>query len=188
MIENHNLEFANSGVLNAPNTNAFKEVSVIQSKDRQNINKQSSEKYLYFYFSALIFIYVLLFINYLMTNNWYEENRHYINLRPIIICDDYIHNLEKCLNDTQKSASMLKKEGDIYVYDTKLICKDDNDKLQACFDKVHSFSQRCQIYLNDLYLCKNKTGNNINKCLNNNLFNCWRPYNVINITKVYKDL
>ena len=87
-----------------------------------------------------------------------------------------------------KSASMLKKEGDIYVYDTKLICKEDNDKLQSCFDKVHSFSQRCQIYLNDLYLCKNKTGNDINKCLNNNLFNCWRPYNVINITKVYEDL
>ena len=188
MIENNNLEFSNNGMLNIPNSNKFKEVSVIQSKDKQIINRRSSEKYFIFYFSTLIFIYVLFFINYLKTNNWYEENRHHINLRPISICDDYIKNLEKCLNETQKSAAMLKKEGDIYVYDTKLICKDDNDKLQTCFDKVHAFSQRCQIYLNDLYLCKNKTGSEISKCLNNNLINCWRSYNVINITKVYDDL
>ena len=55
MIENHNLEFSNNGMLNGPNANSFKEVSVIQSKDRQINNKQSSEKYLIFYFSTLIF-------------------------------------------------------------------------------------------------------------------------------------
>ena len=60
----------------------------------------------------------------------------------------------------------MKQEGGAYVYDTKLICKDDNDKLQSCFDKVHSFRQRCQIYLNDFFLCKNKTGSNIKKCIN----------------------
>ena len=113
MIENHNLEFSNNGMLNNRNTNSFKEVSVIQSKDRQIMSKKTNEKYFIFYFSTLIFIYILFFINYLKTNNWYEENRHYINLRPISICDDYIKNLEKCLNETQKSASMLKKEGDI---------------------------------------------------------------------------
>ena len=188
MIENHNLDYSNNGMLNNQNINAFKEVSVIHSKEKQINSKKSSEKYFISYFSTLIFIYILFFINYLKTNNWYEENRHYINLRPISICNDYIKNLEKCLNETQKSASMLKKEGDIYVYDTKLICKEENDKLQTCFDKVHSFSQRCQIYLNDLFLCKNKTGNGINKCLNSNLINCWRSYNVINITKVFEDL
>ena len=188
MIENNNLDLSNNGILNNPNQNNFKEVSVIQSKDKESKSKKASGKYFIIYISTIIFIYFLFFINYLKTNNWYEENRHYINLRPISICDEYIKNLEKCLNETQKSAAMLKKEGDVYVYDTKLICKDDNDKLQTCFDKVHSFSQRCQIYLNDMFLCKNKTGNEIDKCLNNNLFNCWRPYNVINITKVYEDL
>ena len=79
MIENNNLEFSNNGMLNNPNTNIFKEVSVIQSKDRQTINKKTSEKYFIIYFSTLIFIYILFFINYLKTNNWYEENRHYIN-------------------------------------------------------------------------------------------------------------
>ena len=188
MIENHNLESSNNGILNNPNNNQFKEVSVIQSKDKQIINKKTSEKYLILYFLVIIFIYVLFFINYLKTSNWYEENRHYINLRPISICDEYIKSLEQCLKEKQKSVSMLKKEGDVYVYDTKLICKDDNDKLQTCFDKVHAFSQRCQIYLNDLYLCKNKTGSEFKKCLNNNLINCWRSYSVINITKVYDDL
>ena len=188
MIENQNLESSNNDILNNQGPNNVKEVSVIQSKDKQVTKKKTNEKYMILYFLTLIFIYFLFFINYLKTNNWYEENRHYINLRPISICNYYIKNLEKCLNETQKSASMLKKEGDVYVYDTKLICKDDNDKLQSCFDKVHSFSQKCQIYLNDLYLCKNQTGSNINKCLNSNLINCWRAYNIVNITKVYEDL
>ena len=188
MIENNNIESSNNGILNNPNQSIFKEVSVIQSKDSQKQNIKSTEKYLFYYFAVIIFIYILFFINYLKTSNWYEENRHYINLRPISICDDYIKNLEKCLNDTQKSASMLKKEGDFYVYDTKLICKEDNDKLQNCFDKVHLLSQRCQIYLNDVYLCKNQTGSSIDKCLNNNLINCWKAYNLVNITKVYEDL
>ena len=188
MIENNNLDLSNNGILNNQNQNSFKEVSVIQSKDKQIINRKTSEKYFILYISVIIIIYILFFINYLKTNNWYEENRHYINLRPFTICNEYISNLENCLNETQKSASMLKKEGDNYVYDTKLICKDDNDKLQTCFDKVHSFSQRCQIYLNDLFLCKNTTGSNIKKCINNNLINCWRAYNIINITKVYDEL
>ena len=187
MIENQNLDFSNNGMLNNRNSNTFKEVSVIHSKEKI-INKKSTEKYFILYFSTIIFIYILFYINYLKTSNWYEENRHYINLRPISICNVYIENLEKCINETQKSAFMLRKDGDIYVYDTKLICKEDNDRLQSCFDKVQSFSQRCQIYLNDLFLCKNKTGSNINKCINNNMINCWRAYNVINMTKVYEDL
>ena len=188
MIENNNIESSNNGMLNNPNQNTFKEVCVIQSKNREIDNTKTTEKYLFYYFATIILIYILFFINYLKTSNWYEENRHYINLRPISICDDYIKNLEKCLNETQKSASMLKKEGDYYVYDTKIICKDANEKLQNCFDKVHLFSQRCQIYLNDVYLCKNQTGSKIDTCLNNNLVNCWNSYNIINITKVYEDL
>ena len=188
MNENQNLEASNNGILNNQNNNIFNEVSVIQSKEKQIKNKKGSGKYFVMYIFVLIAIYAIFFINYLKTNNWYEENRHYINLKPMTICDDYIKNLEKCLKETQKSASMLKKEGDVYVYDTKLICKEDNDKLKSCFDKVHAFSQRCQIYLNDLYLCKNKTGNEISKCLNNNIINCWRAYNIINITKVFEDL
>ena len=187
MIENQNLDFSHNGMLNNRNSNAFKEVSVIQSKEKI-INKKSSEKYFILYFSVIIFIYILFYINYLKTGNWYEENRHYINLRPISICNVYIQNLEKCINETQKSAFMLRKDGEIYVYDTKLICREDNDRLQSCIDKVQSFSQRCQIYLNDLFLCKNKTGSNINKCINTNMINCWRAYNVINMTKVYEDL
>ena len=188
MNENPNLELSNNGMINNSNSNIFKEVSVIQSKDRQVVNKKSNGKYFLFYFFTLLFIYFLFFINYLKTNNWYEENRHYINLRPISICANYIQNLEICLNETQKKASMLIKEGDSYVYNTKLICKEDNDKLQTCFDRVYLFSQRCQIYLNDLFLCKHKNENKISKCLNDNLINCWRSYNIINITKVYDDL
>ena len=156
MIENNNLDLSNNGIINNPNQNSFKEVSVIQSKEKESKSKRVSGKYFIFYISIIITIYVLLFINYLKTNNWYEENRHYINLRPFSICSEYISNLENCLNETQKTATMLKKEGDNYVYDTKLICKDDNDKLQSCFDKVHSFSQRCQIYLNDFFCAKIK--------------------------------
>ena len=188
MIENNNLDMSNNGILNNPNQNSFKEVSVIQSKEKELKSKKTSGKYFIFYITTILIIYILFFINYLKTNNWYEENRHYINLRPFSICSEYISNLEICLNETQKSASMLKKEGDNYVYDTKLICKEDNDKLQSCFDKVHSFSQRCQIYLNDFFLCKNKTGSSYQKCINNNLINCWRAYNVINISKVYDEL
>ena len=188
MIENNNLDLSNNGISNNQNQNSFKEVSVIQSKEKDSKSKKSGGKYFIIYISAILVIDILFFINYLKTNNWYEENRHYINLRPFSICSEYITNLEKCLNDTQKSADNLIREGDYYVYDTKLICKDDNDKLQSCFDKVHSFSQRCQIYLNDLYLCKNKTGNSINKCINNNIINCWRAYDIINISKVYDEL
>ena len=188
MIENNNIDLSNNSIANNQSQNSFKEVSVIQSKEKETKTKKSSAKNFIIYISVIIFIYILFFINYLKTNNWYEENRHYINLRPFTICNEYITNLESCLNETQKSATNLKKEGDVYVYDTKLICKDDNDKLQSCFDKVHSFSQRCQIYLNDLFLCKNKTGSSFNTCINNNLINCWRAYNIINISKVYDEL
>ena len=188
MIENNNLDLSNNGILNNPNQNSFKEVSVIQSKEKESKSKKTTGKYFIIYISTIIFIYFLFFINYLKTNNWYEENRHYINLRPFTICSEYISNLEKCLNETQKGVSMLKKEGDYYVYDTKLICKEDNDKLQSCYDKVHSFSQRCQIYLNDLYICKNQTGSDYKNCINNNIINCWRAYNIINISKVYDEL
>ena len=149
---------------------------------------KASGKNFIIYICIISSIYLLFFINYLKTNNWYEENQHYINLKPITLCSEYITNLESCLNETQRGAANIKKEGDYYVYDTKVICKDDNDKLQSCFDKVHSFSQRCQIYLNDLYLCKNKTGNKIENCINNNIYNCWRAYSIINISKVYDEL
>ena len=188
MIENHNLDLSNNEAINNTQKNLFKEVSVIQSKENEPKPAKVSGKNFIIYISIIGIIYFCFFINFLKTSNWYEENQHYINLRPIILCSEYITNLENCLNETQRGASMIKKEGDFYVYDTKLICKDDNDKLQTCFDKVHSFSQRCQIYLNDLYLCKNKTGNNFKKCINTNLINCWRAYNIINISKVYDEL
>ena len=93
MIENNNLDLSNNGILNNPNQNSFKEVSVIQSKEKESKSKKVSGKYFIFYISVIITIYVLLFINYLKTNNWYEENRHYINLRPFSICSEYISNL-----------------------------------------------------------------------------------------------
>ncbi len=189
MIENNNnFDLSNNGILNNPHQNSFKEVSVIQSKESTIKSVKASGKNFIIYISIISSIYLLFFINYLKTNNWYEENQHYINLKPITLCSEYITNLESCLNETQRGAANIKKEGDYYVYDTKVICKDDNDKLQSCFDKVHSFSQRCQIYLNDLYLCKNKTGNKIENCINNNIYNCWRAYSIINISKVYDEL
>ena len=188
MIENNNLELSNNGSINNQNQNSFKEVSVIQSKESDSNSKKSSLKNFVLYISIIVIIYILLFINYLKTNNWYEENLHFINLQPISICGDYMKNLEKCINNIQKSASMIKREGSNYVYDTKLICQEENNRLQSCFDKVHLFSQRCQIYLNDLYICKNKKKESLSKCINNNLINCWRTYNIINITKVYEDL
>ena len=154
----------------------------------KNKNKKSHAFYYIFYLSIIVFIYVLLFINYLKTNNWYEENTHYINLKPISICENYIKGFQNCLNISQKSTSLIKKDGDKYIYDTKIICKEFNDKLQNCLDSVHSFNQRCQLYLNELYLCKIKKGKNINDCLNNDLINCWRIFNLINITKVYEEL
>jgi len=189
MIENNNIDSSINGIINSKNSNSFKEVSVIQSKEKDIIlKKTSTEKYFIIYSSVLILIYISFFINYLITNNWYEENRHYINLKPIYICSNYIEKLEQCLKEKQKSKADIKRVGDIYMYDTKSICEEDNKNLQNCFDKVHSFSQVCQIYLNDLYLCKNNSGNGLSKCLNNNLLNCWRAYNIINISKVFDDI
>ena len=130
MIENNNLDLSNNGIINNPNQNSFKEVSVIQSKEKESKSKKVSGKYFIFYVSVIILIYILLFINYLKTNNWYEENRHYINLRPFSICSEYISSLENCLNETQKSATMLKKEEiimfmtlNLYVKKIMINCK-----------------------------------------------------------------
>ena len=49
-----------SNYLNA--NNVFKEVSIIKSKDRHIISKKTIEKYFIIYFSALIFIFILFFI------------------------------------------------------------------------------------------------------------------------------
>ena len=69
-----NSDCSNIGEINNGNQNIFKEVSVIQSKDRKIVHKKTNEKYCIIYFSALIFIYILFFINYLKTNNWYEKD------------------------------------------------------------------------------------------------------------------
>ena len=52
MIENNNLESSNNGILNNPSQSSFKEVSVIQSKDKESKIKNSSGKYfiIYIYF------------------------------------------------------------------------------------------------------------------------------------------
>ena len=191
--DNNSLNLSdNEEILEERKQNSLKneEQSSIQHKQKlpKNKNKKSHAFYYIFYLSIIFSIYVLFFINYLKTNNWYEENTHYINLKPISICEYYIKDFQNCLNISQKSTSLIKKDGDKYIYDTKIICKDYNDKLQICLDSVHSFSQRCQLYLNELYLCKNKRGKNIKNCLNNNLINCWRIYKLINITKVYEEL
>ncbi len=189
MIENNNpLNNSDNNIINNNhNENLFKKESVIQTKEMPSKTNISHALYYIFYFSVIILVYALFFINYSKTNNWYEENTHYINLRPISICTGYIKKFEICLNESKKSTNMLKREGDKYVYDTKTICKEDNDKLQTCFDDVHLFSQRCQIYLNELYLCKNK-GNKIKACINNNLVSCWRPFNLVDINKVFEQL
>ena len=190
MNENNNsLDFSNNNeVMNNQNLNGFKKLTVINSNGKSSKSKISHSLQFIPYFCIIIFVYILFFINYLKTNKSYEENIHYINLSPISICHNYIKNFEICLNDSQKSASMLKKEGNKYFYDTTVICKKENDKLQLCFDKVQLFSQKCQIYLNDLYLCKNKYKNSIKNCLNSNLIGCWKNYNIIDIIKVYDDL
>ena len=188
MNENDNqLDFSNNNeIMNNNNSNEFK----INQPQKKSSKKKFSQALNYmFYFAFIIIIYFLFFVNFLKTNKWYEENTHYINLNPFSICENYILNFEICINETQKSSVLLKTEGDKYSYDTKVICKEKNDKLQFCFDNVHLFSQRCQMYLNELYLCKKKYGNNDNKkCFKNNLINCWRPYNIINISSVYDDL
>ena len=186
---NNSLPFENNDeILENPKSNSFNNMPSIQSKQKPPRKKKSNAFYYIFYLSIIISIYVLFFINYLKTKNWYEENTHYINLRPISICQNYIKSFENCLNSSQKSTLLLKKEGNNYIYDTKIICKEYNDKLQGCFDNVHHFSQRCQLYLNELDLCKNKYGKEIKKCLTNNLISCWKAYNFINITKVFEDL
>ena len=188
MLENDNIDINDSENISNQNQNSFKEVSVIQSKENDSNSNKSSLKNFILYISIIIIIYISLIINYFKTNNWYDKNLHFINLQPINICKQYMTNLEKCLNQIQKSTSMVKKEGKNYVYDTKEICKDDNNRLEICFDRVHLFSKKCQIYLNDLYLCKNIKKESLEKCINNNLINCWRPFNIINISKVYEEL
>ena len=165
-----------------------------QNSHKKNQIKEKSSKFkiwhaLYYivYMIIIISIYVLFFINYLKTNNWYEENIHYINLNPISICENYIKKSEACLKDIQKSSFFIKKQGDKYVFDSGIICKEDNDKLQICLDSVNVFREKCQIYLNELSLCKNN-GKQLNKCLNKNLANCLKAFNFVNITKIFEDL
>ena len=190
MIENNNsLNYSDNEIIDnqdRQSQKSFKKVSVVQSKEKPKTSFSNVFHYI-FYFSVIIFIYALFFVNFLKTNNWYEENTHYVNLRPISICNTYIQKFETCLNDSKKSTNILKKEEDKYVYDTSTICKEYNDILQTCFDDVHSFSAKCQMHLNELYICKNK-GNEIKKCLNNNLLSCLSPFSIINITKVFDDL
>ena len=190
MIENNNsLNFADNEIIDNRSHNSFNKVSV--RKTREKISKPNFSQIFphIFYFSVIIFIYALFFVNYLKTNKWYEENTHYINLNPFSICDNYIKGFEICLNNSKKSINMLKKGGDKYIYvnDTKTICKEDNDLLQTCFDDVHIFSTKCQRHLNELYLCKNK-GKELKKCLNYNFLSCSKIFNIINVSKVFDDL
>ena len=190
MYENNNhnsnsLDFVNNEEINNDKKeNSFK----VQSEPKTTKNKNSHAFQYISYLSIILSIYIFFFINYLKTNNWYEENTHYINLRPLSICENYIKTFKNCLNQSQKSTSIVIKDGDKYIFDTKIICKEHNDKLQGCFDHVHEFSKKCQLYLNELYICKNKYGKEIKKCLNSNLINCLRGYNLINITKVFEYL
>ena len=48
MIENNNLDLSNNGIINNPNQNSFKEVSVIQSKEKESKSKKVSGKYFIF--------------------------------------------------------------------------------------------------------------------------------------------
>ena len=178
----------NNDIINNQSQNSIKRDSIIHSKEKPSKYKIWHALYYIFYLIIIISIYILFFINYLKTNNWYEENMHYINLRPISICENYIKKSEACLKEAQKSSSLLQKQGDKYIFDSTIICKEDNDKLQMCLDNVNLFSQRCQMYLNELYLCKTN-GKEINKCLNNkNLIICLNNFNFVNITKVFEDL
>ena len=190
MIENNNsLNFGDNEIIDNRSHNSFKKVSMRQSKEKLSKTDFSQIFHYIFYFSVIILIYALFFVNYLKTNKWYEENTHYINLNPFSICDNYIKGFEKCLNKSIKSINMLKKEGDKYTYvnDTNTICKEYNDLLQICIDDVHIFSTKCQRHLNELYLCKNK-GKELKKCLNNNFLSCSKVFNIINVSKVFDDL
>ena len=73
MIENNNnFDLSNNGILNNPHQNSFKEVSVIQSKESTIKSVKASGKNFIIYICIISSIYLLFFINYLKTNNWYE--------------------------------------------------------------------------------------------------------------------
>ena len=163
-----------------------KQISSKSGVEQKPIKKKNSHAFQYIsYLSIIISIYIFFFINYLKTNKWYDENIHYISLRPLSICDNYIKNFEDCIEKSQKTTSKTKRDGDKYIYDTNIICKEDNDKLQGCFDNVQEFTRKCQLYLNELSICKNKNGKEKNDCLKHDLINCWKAFNLINITKVF---
>lgn len=195
----------------------LKNASLMHSnQSSQVVIRKSNAIYYYLYFTILFSIFFLFYINYLKTNNAYEENITYINLKSSTICNSYIHDLSKCLNNTvtnNKNASkLIKVNNNTYQYDTSKICKLENDKMQLCFDKVYFFSQKCQIYLNEFAQCKknlfekrdnlknindNKNNNNANgnengklfyQCLTQGLMNCHRAYPIVNISKVFDDL
>ena len=186
---NNSLNFSNNDeIINNQSQNSHKKKPIIHSKEKQTQYKACHALYYIAYMIIIISIYVLFFINYLKTNNWYKDNIHYINLNPISICENYIKKSEACLKDTQKkSSNVIKKQGDKYVFDSAIICKEDNDKLQICIDSVNLFREGCQIYLNELSLCKNN-GKQLNNCMNKNIANCLKAFNYVNITKVFEDL
>lgn len=184
----------------------LKNASTIQSSQIQSpqvIIRKSNSLYYYLYFFILFSIFFLLYINYLKTNTAYEDNLNYKNLRPRSICKDYMNDLSKCLNTTvtniKNNPKLIKVNNFTYKYNTNIICKEQNDNLQLCFDKTFLFSQKCQLYLNELYLCKknniNKINNGINnndelinKCISSGLMNCHKAYSIVNISKVFDDL
>ena len=190
MNENNNnsLNISNNDeIINNQSQHSHNKNPIIHSKEKPSKFKVWHALYYIFYMIIIISIYILFFINYLKTNNWYEENIHYINFNPISICDNYIQKSEACLKDIQKSTSAVKKQGKVYVFDSTNICKEDNDKLQICLDNANLVRERCQLYLNELSICKNN-GKQLNNCLHKNLANCLKDFNYVNITKVYEDL
>ena len=187
-INNNSLDLPNNNEINNnQNQNSHENISIIHPKEKPSKYKIWHAFYYIFYMIIIISIYVLFFINYFKTHNWYEKNIKYINLSPLSICANYIKKSGDCLKDTQKLSSSLKNLGDKYVFDSSTICKEENDKLQICMDNVNIFKEVCQIYLNELYLCKNN-GKQLNNCLNKNLDNCMKTFNFVNITKVFEDL
>ncbi len=103
------------------------------------------------YIIIVIIILIIFLINFIMTFNAFEDNRTF-SMSPKLICAEYNLKHNECMNRNRN------------IEDTKEIiedCKDSNNRLKTCYDKVRLFNSKCYSYLSEFEMCV-RTGMKIN--------------------------
>ena len=137
-----------------------------QKEKIKNINKKCLNKGIkdifncFIYFVFLVFIFLIFIFNYIHTKNAFDENKN-ILIPADKLCKSFINKVANCEN----------------VKPNK--CINETKALESCYEEVHTFNQRCHIFISELELCYKKNSNKKNKCkdLENDLISCGINFN-----------